>query len=74
MLRPIPGKLDFETVVISHTGKEWNEEIQGMEAQTQQVSEEYQSDDFEVNYNTQVLSRFEPSMPSESEIRDFLGL
>lgn len=74
ILRPIPGTLEFEEHVISHTGKDWNEETQSQEAHTEQVSTEYRQEDFEVDYHTPVLRGDSQTKPSESAIREFLGL
>ena len=74
ILRPIPGTLEFEEHIISHTGKDWNEETQSQEAHTEQVSTEYRQEDFEVDYHTPVLRGDSQTKPSESAIREFLGL
>lgn len=74
ILRPIPEELDFESIVLEHTGKEWNEQAQMLEAHSQQVSSEYTREDFDVDFDAQMLSISDRTVPSQQAIREFLGM
>lgn len=74
ILRPVSDGLGFEPVIIEHTGKDWNEQTQMQQAHTEQVSDQYRCEDFEVNYDRQMLSSNGIALPDENAIREFLEM
>lgn len=74
MLRPVPGKLDFEEEIITNTERVWNEKKNEAEYNEEQISKEYKTDDFEVDYTKTSLQINGKQIPGTQELYDFLGI